>query len=195
MTTWSTDLRHLNPVTGSEAEAEAAPRVEFVRELVEAATSRRVEGSWRSATRCIARLRRKACRSRIHVEQVERDRIAWSCPACGERGEVIGFAGTAHDMSSYVVPKGKKLRLWGFDDESREVLRAATAHIPSLRAVVARAYPAADVEGLLVLQATHDELDAMYTLVEDLADVTRSRRRRDLLEDLRGGLSTSIDGF
>jgi hypothetical protein len=195
MKTWSTDLRHLESGTESEEAATAARRPEFVRELVEAATSRRVDGSWSSATRCTARLRRKACRARIHVERVEPDRIAWSCTACGERGEVIGFAGTAHDMSSYVVPKGKKLRLWGFDDESREVLRAATAHIPTLRAVVARAYPAADVEGLLILQATIDELDAMYTLVEDLADMTRSRRRRDLLEGLRWGLSTSIDGF
>jgi len=112
---------------------------------------------------------------------------------CGERGVITGFEGTALDLSSY-VPR-KKVGLWGFDDESREVLLGATTHIPSLRAVVARASPAAEVEGLLILQATLDELDEMYTLVEDLSDVTRSRSRLELFDGLRADLCGAMDGF
>ena len=46
--------------------------------------------------------------------------------------------------------------------------------------MIARASPAADFEGLLILQATVDELDEVYTLVEHLTDATRSRRRIEL---------------
>jgi hypothetical protein len=114
--------------------------------------------------------------------------------ACGEAGVVTGFEGTEFDMSPY-VPKAKKLRLWGFDDESREVLLAGTAGMPSLRAIISRASPAVDVPGLLILQATVDELDEVYTLVEHLTDATRSQRRIELLDGLRFGLSTAMDGF
>jgi hypothetical protein len=47
----------------------------------------------------------------------------------------------------------------------------------------------------LVLQATLDELDAIYTLVEDLTDATRSRRRIELLDSLRADLCDVMDGF
>lgn len=193
MSTWVTDVRHLPPAQPSDGATAGTRRAAFVRAIVEAATSRATESSWCSATRCIARVGRKVCRARIHVSQPEAGRVEWSCMACGERGVITGFEGTALDLSSH-VPR-KKVLVWGFDDESREVLLGATTHIPSLRAVVARASPAADVEGLLVLQATLDELDELYTLVEHLSDMTRSRGRLELLDGLRADLCGVMDGF
>jgi hypothetical protein len=107
---------------------------------------------------------------------------------------ITGFEGTDLDLSSY-VPVNKTLRLWGFDEEERSVLLAATTNIPPLRAVVARASPAVEREDIMILQATVDELDEVYTLVEHLTDATRSRRRIELLDGLRASLCTSMDGF
>jgi hypothetical protein len=192
--TWSTDVDHLAPADDLTVPLAARRRSAFTRELVEAATSRRVAESWCSAVRCIARVGRRVCGARIQVEQPEAGRVAWSCAACGAAGVITGFAGTELDLSAY-VPRQKKLRLWGFDDEGREVLLAATTHIPSLRAIVSRASPTAEVEGLLLLHATVDELDEIYTLVEHLTDATRSRRRIELLDGMRMDLCTSMDGF
>jgi hypothetical protein len=52
-----------------------------------------------------------------------------------------------------------------------------------------------DVPGLLLINATVEELDAMYTLVEELTDVMPRGRRRELLDGLRDSLCNSIDGF
>jgi hypothetical protein len=194
MKTWSTDVGHLAPMDDLTMPLAARRRSAFTRELVEAATSRRAAESWCSAVRCIARVGRRVCGERIHVEQPKPGQVAWSCAACGEAGVVTGFAGTEFDMSAY-VPGTKKVRIWGFDDESREVLLARTTQLPSLRAVLARASPSAEIPGLLVLQATVDELDEIYTLVEHLTDATRSRRRIELLDDLRAGLCSAMDGF
>jgi hypothetical protein len=194
MTTWVTDVRELARTHEANESAAAPPPGEIVREIVEAATSRRVEGSWCSAVRCIAHVRGKMCGARIYVRRAERGRIDWSCVACGEAGVVTGFEETAFDLSRY-APRRKKLRVWGFDDEDRGVLLAATTWIPSLRAVVARAHPVDTVPGLLIVEATVAELDQMYTLVEDLSDVTRGRRKLERLDGLRASLSSSIDGF
>jgi hypothetical protein len=88
-----------------------------------------------------------------------------------------------------------KNRLWGFDDGEREVLVAATAGIPGLRGVVERAAQRAELRGLWVVEASVDELDEMYSLVEALMDGTRSRRRLEQLKGMRATLCTSIDGF
>jgi hypothetical protein len=88
-----------------------------------------------------------------------------------------------------------KKRLWGFDDAEREVLLAAPTEIPELRAVVARANQRAELGNLWVVEASVDELDEMYSLVEALIDGARSRRRRDQLDGTRAALCTSIDGF
>ena len=194
MKTWSTDLGHLAPADDLTLPLAARRRSAFTRELVEAATSRRVVGSWCSAVRCIARVGRRPCGARIQVEQPGPGQVSWSCPACGEAGVITGFAGTEFDMSAY-VPSQKKLRLWGFDDEGREVLLEATAHIPSLRAIVARASPTTGVKGLMLMHATVDELDEIYTLVEHLTDATRSRRRIELLDGMRMDLCSAMDGF
>lgn len=186
MAIWMTDARELIPARETMQTA-AKPRSDFLRALVEAATSRSTESAWCSAVRCLARVGRRKCRARIHVAQPETGRVEWSCAACGERGTITGYEGTELDLSSY-VPRQKKLRVWGFDDESREVLLAGTTCFPSLRAVIARASPAAEIKGLLVVQATLDELDAIYTLVEQLTDATRSRRRIEVLDGLRADL-------
>lgn len=193
MATWITDARELIPARET-AQTPPQPHADFLRALVEAATSRGPESAWCSAVRCVAQVGRRKCRSRIHVAQPESGRVEWSCAACGERGTITGYAGTELDLSSY-LPRRKKLRLWGFDDKSREVLLGGTTHLPSLRAVIARASPAAEIKGLLVLQATVDELDAIYTLVEQLTDATRNRRRIELLDGLRADLCGAMDGF
>lgn len=91
----------------------------------------------------------------------------------------------------------QRKRLWGFDDEQREVLVAATEQIPSLRALVERAKQSAsaDLQGLWILQASVSELDEVYSLVEALMDETRSRRQLELLKSIRMTLCTSMDGF
>ena len=86
-------------------------------------------------------------------------------------------------------------RLWGFDDGEREILVAATTSIPALRGVIERAARRADLRNLWVVEASVDELNEIYDLVEALMDGTRSRKRRDQLEDMRATLCTSIDGF
>ena len=83
---------------------------------------------------------------------------------------------------------GVTKRVWGFDDGKRDVLVGATAQVPTLRAVVARAERRADLDGLWVVQASVRELDEMYSLVEALMGGTRSRRRLELLE----GMVTAI---
>ena len=89
---------------------------------------------------------------------------------------------------------GKK-RLWGYDKEQGAVLREATASIPTLQWVIDRAERHAEIADLFVLHATVEELDDVYTLVEELTDRTRSRKRRELLDDLRASLCTSMVGF
>lgn len=91
----------------------------------------------------------------------------------------------------------QRKRLWGFDDEQREVLVVATEQIPSLRALVERAKQStsADLPGLWILQASVSELDEVYSLVEALMDETRSRRQLELLKSMRMTLCSSMDGF
>jgi hypothetical protein len=57
----------------------------------------------------------------------------------------------------------KRNRLWGFDDDERAMLVAATAEIPTLRAVVGRAERRAEFRNLWVVEASVGELDEMYT--------------------------------
>jgi hypothetical protein len=57
---------------------------------------------------------------------------------------------------------GRAKRLWGFDDEERRALVEATANIPRLAAVIARASRRAEVGGMWVVEASMRELDEMY---------------------------------
>ena len=88
----------------------------------------------------------------------------------------------------------RRKRLWGFDDEERRVLLEGAAGLPELEAVVLRAKWRADF-GMWLLTASGSELDEMYSLVEELMDTTRSRKRLDLLDGLLTTLCTAIDGF
>jgi predicted RNA-binding Zn-ribbon protein involved in translation (DUF1610 family) len=191
--TWITDVRDLVAREEATLPLAAQRRGEFTRALVESATSRRAGSAWLSAVRCMARAGRKPCRSWTLVARPEPGRVEWSCPACGEQGIVTGFEGGEHDLSAY-IPATKTL-LWGIDEESRDLLLAATPALPALRAIVARASPVAEVEGFLRIDATLAELDAVYSLVEQLTDATRSRQRIELLEELRGSLCDAMDRF
>jgi hypothetical protein len=188
-----TDVRHV--VAGDDAVLPLAAqrRSDFTRALAETATSRRAGSAWLSAVRCIARAGRKSCGAWTLVARPEPGRVEWSCPACGEQGVVTGFEGTEHDLSAY-LPTTKTL-LWGVDEESRDLLLAATKALPALRAIVTRASPVEEVPGFLRIDATLAELDALYTFVEQLACGTRSRRRRAMWEELRGSLCDAMDRF
>jgi hypothetical protein len=189
-----TDLRQPVHTEASTGTATDAKRERFAQEVAEAATSKHEPAPWKSAVRCIARVGRRVCRARVHVTHFSAGRVGWSCQSCGAYGEVRGFEGSLYDMSPF-VPKGGKLRVWAIDDEERKVLREAAALMPEVRAVVARGTPAVDLDAALMIQATMAELDELYTLVESLEDMTRSRARLELLRGLRMGLSTAIDGF
>lgn len=186
-------MRHVVPGDDAALPLAAQRRSDFTRALAEAATSRRAGSAWLSAVRCIARAGRKRCGAWTMVARREPGRVEWSCPACGEQGVVTGFEGTEHDLSAYIPTK--KTLLWGVDEESRDLLLAATKGLPALRAIVARTSPVAEVPGFLRIDATLAELDDVYSLVEELTDGTRSRRRIDLLEELRGSLCDAMDRF
>jgi len=176
----------------ADVPAAARLRSEFTRAVVEAATSRRVVEPWQSAVRCIGRNGRKKCVGRISVAP-RQDAIEWSCGACGDNGVVSGYRGTGSDLSAY-LPRGKTVQ-WGFDEQERQALMAATTGIAHLRAVVARGRIVTEIDGLFLVEATVAELDDVYTLVEELTDCTRSQRRIELLDGLRASLCNSMDGF
>lgn len=192
MTAGTTDFQSLPAVNAAEADAAERRRAEFLREVVEAATSRARNESWTTAVRCVAKRGRGQCGGPVAVALAAGERIEWSCAVCGDGGVVAGYRGTDHDIGRF-WRSGKK-RLWGLDQPQRALLLEATAWIPQLRAVVARAEPARGVDGLLLVQATVRELDQMYTLVEDLSEGARGRRRA-MLEELRATLCNSMDGF
>lgn len=105
---------------------------------------------------------------------------------------ITGVAGSPSDLSGY-VPRGKT-RLWGYDEEERRVLAPAMSGLPALRAILARGTAREDVPGLILVDATVAELDAMYSLVEALMDA-KGRRRFEVLDGLLRSLCTAIDGF
>lgn len=174
-------------------EALSARRADFVREIVEAATSRAGGATWRSAVRCVGDAPGTRCKGRISVSFDAAGVIGCSCEVCNQVGVISGFQGTAMDLSRH-VPQGKTVT-WDLDEESRKVLLSATSAVPALRAIVVRAAPHAEIRGLLLVHATSRELDAMYTLVEGLFRRTSGPRRRELLSELLASLCSCIDGF
>ncbi len=86
-------------------------------------------------------------------------------------------------------------RLWGFDEEQREVLLGASDKFPELAGLVLRAGRHPEIAGLWMVWATGHELDAVYSIVEALEHGVRGRKRRELLEGIRMSLCSSIDGF
>ena len=193
MPSWVTDARHLPPDDDRGAPAAARRRAAFTRALVEAATSRLGDPRWRCAVSCIARVGRRRCAAFIDVLYDGVDTVEWACSACGEQGTISGFIGDEHDLSVYVNLGSEKL--WGLGSRELAFLIEATRHLPELRSVLVRAEPRAEIPGLLIVKATLEELDDLYSLVEHLEDITRSPARLEVLEGLRAGLSTAMDGF
>lgn len=191
VTTWLTDLTDLPPVEAQVSVARRA-RADFMVAVVQAATSRPEEDElWLSAVRCIGGAR---CRGRVHVCVAFDDgEVHWRCATCGDDGVVRGWVHDVYDLSEFVP--FDELLPWGVDDTERDLLLEATRGLRDLRAVIMRASPHPQHPDVLVVYATSEELDDLYTLVEELADVVRGRRQRELLEGLRAGLSTAIDGF
>lgn len=98
--------------------------------------------------------------------------------------------------SACVKPKKmSEHRLWGFDEEQREVLLSASYDLPELAALVLRASRHQEIAGLWIVWATGHELDAVYSMVEALEHGAGGRKRRELLEGMRMSLCSSIDGF
>lgn len=191
--TWVTDLRDLPSGDLEGLPSPARHRVAFTRAVVEAATSRPLTTAWQSIVRCLGRVGRASCGAWVEVQHIAGERVEWSCRRCGDRGVVTNFSDTHVDLSRY-APRGKTVA-WGFDEEERKLLTAATKATPELRAIIARARPHAEVVGLLLVEATVPELDAIYTLVETLAAAARSRSKIELLDGLRATLCDSMDGF
>lgn len=192
----ATDLRELPPEDAVDVPADARQRAEFARAVVEAATSREpTRKPWPSGVRCVETpWDDEVCAERVEVHRVKGGtEIAWLCPGCAAHGIMSGVEGSPHDLSRY-IPRGKLSR-WGMSGAQRELLWEATRGLPHLRAVIARSISPSEIDDALLVSATVRELDDLYTLVEQLTDGTRSRRRLALLEGLRFSLSTSIDGF
>lgn len=193
MATWVTDVQHLVPELVEDVPAPAKRRAAFTRAVAEAATSRVAQEPWVSAVPCVARVNRRLCRGRIRIVSCTLESIEWCCTDCPENGVITGHVGTPSDLSAY-ASKGK-LVYWGIDDAERDFLGEQTVEMFELRSIISRARPHVDVPGLLLIEATVEELDEMYTLVEELTDVMPRGRRRELLDGLRASLCNSMDGF
>jgi hypothetical protein len=89
----------------------------------------------------------------------------------------------------------RRTRRWGFYDADRAVLLVATADLPSLRALVARAERRAELPGLWTLQASKAELYDLYELVEELMDGQTSLQRLEQLDGMLETLDLSLDGI
>jgi len=203
MPAWNTDVRHLVPAHDKSAPAAARRRAKFTRALVEAATSNLAALAWTTSVRCIARLGRKSCGAPIVIKYDGADKIAWSCAACGESGLIHGFLELPDVLLSLLAPmhldpprpSARKKVTWGLAPDEQKLLLGATTHLPDLHEIITSAKPHVELPGLLLVRATVDELDEIYSLVEALEDATRSHKRLELLGGLRFSLSTAMDGF
>jgi hypothetical protein len=84
---------------------------------------------------------------------------------------------------------------WTFSDEARTLMLRATADLPELHAVIARAQREPEFDDHWEVTASLEDLDELYSLVEALEDALRGRKQRELLEELRFSLSAALDGF
>lgn len=183
---WSTDLRHLPPLRRGRSTTAGSDRAAFTRTVVEAATSRLGEPSWRTAVRCIGGDGTQMCGAPIEVRYDGADSIVWSCSACGENGVITGFVGSDSDLSVFVM-LGPELT-WSLTATDLDLLREATRALPELRGTIMRAEPA-EHPGQLVVKATLEELNDLDALIEHLIERTRGRAALDAY--LRIGRSLS----
>jgi hypothetical protein len=85
--------------------------------------------------------------------------------------------------------------MWGFDDADRALLVEATAALPELHAVIARAERHAELVGVWVVRVSKEELYDLYELVEELMDGQTSLGRLERLDRMLETLTTSLDGI
>lgn len=89
----------------------------------------------------------------------------------------------------------RRNRLWGFNDADLALLVEATAALPALRALIARAARRAELPGLWTVQASKDELYDLWELVDELMDGQTNPQRLEQLDGLLETLDTSIEGI
>ena len=175
---------------------EAGARAEFVRDVVEAATSMyEVDEYWRCAVRCVSEHDGRRCGAQVEVMTPQDDihSMQWRCLSCGDDGAVTALDATNHDLSMYVPPED--FLQWRLDEDERALLWRQTAQLPELRAVIVRASPLPDEPSIYRVPAALEELDEIYTLIEELSDVLSNRRDKDLLDGIRESLCVTMDGF
>ncbi len=85
--------------------------------------------------------------------------------------------------------------IWVFDDQARRLLLRSTAGRPELRSVIGRAERQPALDNRWEVTASLEDLNDLYTLVEQLIDQTRGRRQRATLDGIRLSLSAALDGF
>ena len=164
-------------------------RFELAHDIVQAATSRVGGERWTSAIPCPTGRARRGVRPRIGVGYFDGVVVDWGCNHCGACGVITGFEESPMDLARY-APRGEVV-YWGVDDPERQLLWAATAATPALRAVIARAD--SDLGSVLRIPTKADELRVMYELVESLYGARRGRGHRELCDGLLAGLCACID--
>jgi hypothetical protein len=85
--------------------------------------------------------------------------------------------------------------IWTFDDQARSLLLRATEGLPELRSVIGLAERQPALDNRWEVTASLEDLNDLYTLVEQLIDQARSRKQREMLDGLRFSLSAALDGF
>ncbi len=86
-------------------------------------------------------------------------------------------------------------RQWSFNDADRALLLEATAELPELRALVARARRTAELPGLWTLPASKTELFDLWELVDELMDGQTNPQRFEQLDGMLETLDLTIDGI
>lgn len=89
----------------------------------------------------------------------------------------------------------RRNRLWGFNDSERALLEEATAALPALRALVARAERTAELPGRWTVRASKAELYHLYEAVEELMDGQTSHERLEQLDGMLETLDQTFDGI
>lgn len=165
----------------------------FTTSIIQAATSRLTKDQWPCAARCVARISRSPCRACVYVQQKSHDDIHWTCPSCGRTGTITGYAKGIFDYCEYAHgDKGE--HQWGFDWDVRQYCLKITDWSPPLYSVIWRGcyYEENDFFGL---NATLEELDALYTIAEHERYRVRSPRQEALVNTVLQSLCTGMDGF
>lgn len=85
--------------------------------------------------------------------------------------------------------------LWGFSDADRAILLEATAELPELRALIARAKQRTDLPGAWTVHASKGELYDLWEVIDELMDGLTDPRRLEQLDRLLESLDLTVDGI